>query len=105
MRGRVHIFLGLLAALWLVMQVAVPAFHTHGRSECSTSRHAVQWQNGDIHEHECHICHLNYHPAAPALPALTVALPEQTPPSLPLAEQVHSANHCTTPSVRAPPAA
>ncbi len=105
MRARVHILFGLLAALWLVMQVAVPAFHTHGRGERHASCQTLQWQNGDAHEHECHVCHLNYHPSAPALPALTVALPEETLPSLAPTEQAHSADPHSTPPVRAPPAA
>lgn len=103
MRTRLNILFCLLTALWLVMQVVVPAYHHHAAGGSNSSA-GLQWQNAQDDQHECYICHLNHSPANVTLshselvPALEPVLLTVPAPSL------YPSDLIAIPPVRAPPA-
>ena len=94
-------FCGLIV-LWLVTQVAVPAFHQHLDSASSSST-STQWQDRHDDGHECYICHLNYSPVdlQPSHGELVPVLEDHS--SIASSSVVPPTNTVAIPPVRAPP--
>lgn len=99
---RTKIAFCVLVLLWLVMQVAVPAFHHHVDSAITSSA-STQWQGIHGDQHECYVCHLNYSPVdvqpsqGELLPVLESSSPILSSPIL------LPTNSVAIPPVRAPP--